>query len=597
MGLSAATDLEAGLCCRRRISGHDRYASRPLKKPVNLLSHGTEPSAVAKSLARIPGRSGPFKKDNKRKRNMNRHPKTPKSVYVTLGVGFALGAISMVLVGNTKPFSVAYGDAPGLQSFAPRTISAPNRESLEEVRNLDNFYTNLASFVMPAVVDIQSSSGRQLGPNGERMPASGGEGSGFILRPDGYIVTNDHVVDGFQNVTVRLKDGREFPGKVLRAHDSDIAVVKIEATNLPTLAFGDSDKLKPGQMAMAVGSPFTFQQSVTFGHISATGRDRTEIEGRFYPDMIQTDTAINMGNSGGPLTNIDGQVIGLNTAIYSPSGASAGIGFAIPSNEVRLIADRLIEDGKVVRSQMGLYPVNLTDYQKSQKHLTGGALVQDVPEGQPAGMAGIKKGDVIVRIGHTAVNGQMDLRDAMLTYKPGTIVDVELIRDGEHKTFHVKLEQHKEQPEQTQQPMAPGQQWQFQVPRGFGDGPEDFFKDFPGMPFGNQQPHSRSVPSSPDGKPHLGVTVSNLTDDVRSQYSIPASVKGAIVADVQPGSVADNIGLQPGDVIQNFGGKEILGADDLTRAMSGVKSGDSRHIRFSRYTQGSPITSESDVSF
>lgn len=526
---------------------------------------------------------------------MNRQPKTPKGVYLTLGAGFALGAICMVFLGRQSVFSSAYADTH-LPGFQPRTISAPSRESVAEVRNLDNFYTNLAGFVSPAVVDIQSTSGRQTGPNGERMPVSGGEGSGFILRPDGYIITNDHVVDGFQNVKVILKDGREFPGKVTRAHDSDIAVVKIDATNLPTLAFGDSDKLKPGQMAMAVGSPFTFQQSVTFGHISALGRDRTMIEGRFYPDMIQTDTAINMGNSGGPLCNIDGQVIGLNTAIYSPSGASAGIGFAIPSNEVRLIADKLIENGKVVRSQIGLIPQNLTDYQKSQRHLSGGALVEDAPESGPAGMAGVKKDDVVIRVGHTAIGTQMDLRNAMLQYAPGSAVDVEVIRNGEHKVFHVKLQLHKEQPEQTTAPQfnqQPGQQFQFKFPGG-GDGPEDFFKDLPGFP---GQPRIRTAPSAPDGKVHMGVRVGTLTDQVRSQNSIPANVKGAIVAEVEPGSVADNAGIQPGDVITSFGGKEIASAEDLTKAMAGVKHGDTRHVAFSRYGNGSMQSNEMDVTF
>jgi len=531
---------------------------------------------------------------------MNPQTKSPKSVYWTLGAGFALGAICMVGLPNVarRISSTAFGDTH-LPVFQQRTISAPSTESLAEVKNLDNFYTNLAGFVGPAVVDIQSTNERQMSSDGERMPISGGEGSGFILRPDGYIVTNDHVVGGFDKVKVILKDGREFQGKVTRAHDSDIALVKIEAKDLPTLAFGDSDKLKAGQMAMAIGSPFAFQQSVTFGHISALGRDRTMIEGRYYPDMIQTDTAINMGNSGGPLCNIEGQVVGLNTAIYSPSGASAGIGFAIPSNQVRLIVDKLIDTGKIVRSQIGLIPENMTDYQKLQRHLQGGALVQDAPEGQPAGMAGIKKDDVVVRIGHTRVNSQIDLRNAMLEYAPGTTVPVEVIRNGEHKTFNVKLQLHKEVTEETQQAPRMRQGQPFTMPPGF-DGPDDFFKDFPGLQVpgnGGHQPRTRTAPSSPDGKPRLGVSVSNLTDDVRQQLSIPSSAKGAVVGDVAPGSVAESIGIQPGDVIQTLGDKEINSAQDLTDAMAGVKHGDSRKIRFSRYGNGSLQTTAKDVTF
>ena len=520
--------------------------------------------------------------------------KSPKSVYVTLGAGFAIGVMCMAFSGAA--FSTASAEAH-LPSFTPRTISAPSTESVAEVRNLDSFYTNLAGFVSPAVVDIQSTSGRQQGSNGERVPISGGEGSGFILRPDGYIVTNDHVVAGFDNVKVILKDGREFEGKVTRAHDSDIAVVKIDAKDLPTLSFGDSSKLKPGQMAMAVGSPFSFQQSVTFGHISALGRNKTMIEDRFYPDMIQTDTSINMGNSGGPLCNIDGQVIGLNTAIYSPSGTSAGIGLAIPSNQVRLIVDKLIENGKIVRSQIGIQPDNMTDYQKEQKHLSGGALVVDAPESGPAGMAGIKKDDIVIRVGHSTVNNQMDLRNAMLEYAPGTVVDVEVIRNGVHKSFKVKLEQHKEITPQQLTPNGQGQQ-QFRFPRGF-DGPEEFFKDFSGQipGLGDGQPRSRTAPRSQDGKPHLGVSVGNLTDEARRQFSIPSDAKGAVVADVTPGSVAESIGIEPGDVIEVLGTKQIASADDLSSIMSGVKPGDSLRIRFTHYGDGSVSTKQLDVKF
>jgi serine protease Do len=355
-------------------------------------------------------------------------------------------------------------------------------------------------------------------------------------------------------------------------------------------------------MAMAVGSPFSFQQSVTFGHISALGRDRTRIEDRFYPDMIQTDTAINMGNSGGPLCNIEGQVVGLNTAIYSPSGTSAGIGLAIPSNQVRLIVDKLIETGKIVRSQIGIAPDNLTDYQKQQKHVSGGALVADAPESGPAGMAGIKKDDIVVRVGHTTINSQMDLRNAMLEYAPGTPVDVEVIRAGARKTFKVKLEQHKD----LATPAAPlgvpggqGQQ-QFRFPKGF-NAPEEFFKDFPGIQGvpgnGGRQPRTQPSPVTPDGKPRLGVTIGNLTDDVRKQFSIPATAKGAVVADVAPGSIAEGIGLQPGDVIEGLGGKSISTAQDLTSVMAGVKHGETRQIRFSRYGIGSVMNSQMDVAF
>lgn len=524
----------------------------------------------------------------------------PKSVYLTLGSGFALGAVCMagLVMGGTGGLSKAFGQSSRLPDFEPRTISAPSRESIAEVKNLDAFYANLAAFVSPAVVDIRSTSGRDMAADGSRVPVSGGEGSGFILRPDGYIITNDHVVAGFDNVKVILKDGREFEGKVTRAHESDIAVIKINANNLPTLAFGDSDKLKPGQMAMAVGSPFSFQQSVTFGHISALGRERTQIEDRSYPDMIQTDTAINMGNSGGPLCNIDGQVVGLNTAIYSPSGTSAGIGLAIPSNEVRLIADKLIEKGKVVRSFIGVAPENLTDYQKQQRHINGGALVQEARESDPAGMAGIRKDDIIVRVGQTPVNTQMDLRNAMLTYAPGSTVDVEVLRGTDRKTFKVKLGEYKDPGLQGNNNSRVFQRGQGAPQFHFPSDPEEFFKDFPGIQGapGQGQRH-RSTPVSPDGKPHLGVGVGNITDDARSEYSIPGNVKGAIVGEVTPGSVAESLGIQPGDVILSFDGHSIQSASDLTSAMANVKVGDSKRISFKRFGNGSIASFDMDAKF
>ena len=217
---------------------------------------------------------------------MNQPVRTSKSVYAIFGAGLLLGAVSMMGVLKGGVVSVA----SAAQDFKPRVIGNISVENMTELRNLDNSIANLADFVAPAVVDIRSSSGRAMGPNGERMPVTEGEGSGFVIRPDGYIVTNDHVVGGFDTVKVTLKDGRQFDGKVTRAKDSDIAIVKIDANNLPTLSFGDSSKVRPGQMSMAVGAPFGLTNSVTVGHISALGRQEV-IENRMYPTLIQTDTA------------------------------------------------------------------------------------------------------------------------------------------------------------------------------------------------------------------------------------------------------------------------------------------------------------------
>jgi serine protease Do len=461
------------------------------------------------------------------------------------------------------------------------------------LRNLDNSLANLADFVEPAVVDIKSTNGRQTAANGERMPEMGGEGSGFIVRPDGYIVTNDHVVGGFDHVMVTLKDGRTFTGKVTRAEDNDIALVKIDATNLPTLSFANSDKVRPGQMSMAVGAPFGLTNSVTVGHVSALGREKS-IEGRLYPTLIQTDTAINMGNSGGPLVNIDGQVIGINTAIYSPSGVSSGIGFAIPANQAKLVADMLASKGKVTRSMLGLIPQNMTDYDRTQKHIAGGAVVESVTNDGAAKAAGIEKGDIVVKIGSTPINSELDLRNAMLAYAPGSTVPIEIIRGGVHKTVKATLKPwvapKQEEIQEGPQQQMPGQQ----NPRGFQLPPNfmDPFRQF-GQGGGGEAP--QTIPN--DGKAHLGVTVGTVTDELRSEYHIPAGVSGAVVVSVVPGSIADGVGVTPGDVITAFGDKKISSADDLTSAVKSSKVGDTVGFHYSRFSDSGSTDGTAKVTF
>jgi len=525
---------------------------------------------------------------------MNQPVRTSKSVVAVFGAGIALGAIAMVGVmkGGVVTSAVAS------QSFKARTIGTTNVESMTELRNLDNSIANLADFVAPAVVDIQSvSSARQQGPDGERMPAMGGEGSGFIIRPDGYIVTNDHVVGGFDKVKVILKDGREFDGKVTRAEDSDIALVKIDAKDLPTLSFANSDKVRPGQLSMAVGAPFGLTNSVTVGHVSALGRQEV-IENRNYPSLIQTDTSINMGNSGGPLVNIDGQVIGVNTAIYSPSGVSSGIGFAIPSNQAKLIADTLATKGKITRSMMGLVPTNLKDYEKTAKHLSGGgAVVERITDDGAAKAAGIQVGDIIVKIGSTPISSDLDLRNSMLQYAPGSTVPVELVRDGVHKTVKVALKPWVTPKEETPQ-AAPGQQ--FRSPRGGFNIPPQFLNPFGGQGQGGQGGDDEGAPSDAiphDGKPHLGVSVGPTNDEVRAEFHIPASVNGAVVMNVVPGSVADSLGLTSGDVITSFGGQKIDSADTLMSAMKGIKVGDTRQLHYYRYSENGSANADVTVTF
>ena len=518
---------------------------------------------------------------------MNQGYQTSKSSVLLIIAGIGVGALSTatILSKNISAPAMASGQA---ENAKMRTIGQPSTESMAELRNLDNSYANLAEFVSPAVVDIQATSGRQTDATGARVPSRGSEGSGFIFRQDGYIITNDHVVGNSDSVKVILKDGREYTGKVTRAEDSDLALVKINASNLPVLAFGDSAKVRPGQQVMAAGAPFGMQQSVTFGHVSAVKRISSASDGmsdrRLYADLIQTDTSINMGNSGGPLVDIDGRVVGVNTLIYSPSGVSAGIGFAIPSNQVKFISDLLVSKGKITRSMLGLIPSNLKEYQLKDMKIDGGALVDDVQPNSSAAEGGIQKGDVIVKIGSAEIRNQLDLRNAMLVNEPGKSLPVELIRSGARKTVTVKLKEYVKPKEEA---VVPRNSDSFRL------GP-DFFKDFPEL----TKPKSDSKSTSPrSGKVKLGVGILDVTDEMRKQFNIPSGVVGAVVGTVEPGSVAEDTGLQPGDVVTYFGSKSIKSAKDLTDAIGGLKWGDSGRIRFSRYADGGVITQERDVIF
>lgn len=524
-----------------------------------------------------------------------------KASFMMLGAGVVVGAIAMAGVVNSPALRSTHQE-PYVAKARP--IVDLDNESLATLRALDKSFANLAEYIEPAVVLIRSEGGRQADLMGRRMPEAGGSGSGVIFRPDGWIITNDHVVNGFEKVTVVLNDGREFPGKVTRAEDSDIALVKIEAKDLPTVQFADSDKVRPGQFAIAVGSPFGFENSVTIGHVSALNR-RTEVPDtrmgqlRFYSDLIQTDASINMGNSGGPLLNVDGQVIGINTAIFSGTGGSVGIGFAIPANQARLIAETLIEKGKITRGFLGILPENLKEYEKKEKGLNGGALVADAPNDGPAAIAGIKKGDIVVRVGDIQVNNQQDLRNSMLRYAPGQTVKLEYIRDGQTRTAEVRVGT---PPKVSAAPQR--------SPRGDDKGDDGnpdgidiprIFRDFKfpdlGMPDLRERDKSNDVAPLREGPARLGVTVETIGATLRKQFHVPENVDGVVVTAVEPGSVAANVGLKVGDVIREFDGKTIRTPADLRDAMSSVKWGDSKMLKSTRYGANSVFSQERTVQF
>lgn len=525
---------------------------------------------------------------------MNRVPlKSPKIAYAWLAGGILMGAVAMAMVnqGRVVPTAIA-------QNGPSRTVGNLTSENMSLLRNLDASFANLAEYVEPAVVHIRVESGRQTDMMGRRMPQMGGEGSGVIIRSNGWILTNDHVVGGAEKVTITLSDGREFDGKVTSSNDgTDLAVVKINGTNLPTVDFADSSQVKPGQFAVAVGSPFGLENSVTVGHVSALGResfanDPQTGSQRNYPDLIQTDAAINRGNSGGPLLDIEGRVIGINTVIYSTSGGSMGVGFAIPSNQARLTADMLIEKGKIVKGYLGLVPSTLKAYQQKELGLNGGAVVSFKDLGNnpsPAKNAGMQEGDIVTKIGTYPIKVQGDLRLAMYRYAPGETIPIEIVRNKVKKTVNVKLMappqstvvQRNSEPQTNDEP-------QLKLPEEF----REF--GFPTEPDTKSEEKDSRVPPVSE-KPRLGVNIQPLTDDLRKTHSIPESVSGVFVSGVETGSAAARVGIKVGDVLLEVKGVRVQTPEGVVSAMSSAKWGDKVRVKYGRYGQGSQMTSEVDV--
>ncbi|MCH8979773.1 MAG: trypsin-like peptidase domain-containing protein [Armatimonadetes bacterium] len=430
--------------------------------------------------------------------------------------------------------------------------------NLPDLKTLDSMFADMAEDASEAVVHIAVPPGRR---NGRIARPGGGEGSGFILTSDGWIVTNDHVVAAVDEVTVILADGRELVGKVTRTDDQqlDIALVKIDAVNLRTLTLADSNKVRPGQFAFAAGSPFGLENSVTFGHVSAIGRPGVAGDGftqaRRYSGMIQTDASINPGNSGGPLINIEGEVIGVNTSIFSSTGTSTGIGFAIPSNVVRAVADELIRTGKFDRGLIGVFPRDLKPYEISERGFAGAYLLR-VDPGNPAHDAGMRVGDVITKIGSAIVTNEIDLRVAMYRHSPKDKVQVTYRRDGDINTASVTLAA----PTDLQAVQPPSR-----TPNPFRDrGPE------------LRQPR----------RPRLGLELFDVDDTARDQYGLPDGLEGAVVTVVVGGSLAEQAGLKEGDVIRQVDGEDVHGATGVSDFMSRANWGDEVVIAYMRITDG-----------
>ncbi|HYG06122.1 MAG TPA: DegQ family serine endoprotease [Stenotrophomonas sp.] len=291
--------------------------------------------------------------------------------------------------------------------------------------------------------DMPGGPGQGPGPRGGQDGdiVGGAMGSGFIISPDGYVLTNHHVVDGASEVSVKLSDGRAFKAKVVGSDEQyDVALLKIDAKNLPTVRIGDSNTLKPGQWVVAIGSPFGLDHSVTAGIVSATGRSNPYADQRYVP-FIQTDVAINQGNSGGPLLNTRGEVVGINSQIFSASGGYMGISFAIPIDLAVSAAEQIRKNGHVSRGQLGVQVGPIDDLQAQGLKLpdTKGALVNSLVTDSPAGKAGVEVGDVIRSVNGTAINAASDLPPMIGVLPPGTKVRLGLLRDGKPKEVTVTL--------------------------------------------------------------------------------------------------------------------------------------------------------------
>jgi serine protease Do len=377
------------------------------------------------------------------------------------------------------------------------------------------------------------------GPPG-RPDMSGG--SGVIIDPNGYIVTNNHVIDRASDIKVYLSNKKEYQAKIIGADPkTDLAVIKIEATGLPYLKWGGYDELQVGDIALAVGSPFGLSQTVTMGIISALGRGNVGIAD--YEDFIQTDASINPGNSGGALVNLKGELIGINTAIFSRTGGNEGIGFAVPVSLAKNITDSLIKTGKVVRGWLGVAIQEITpDLAKAFKAKEQkGALVSDVNEQGPALKAGVKRGDVIVEFDGKEVQTVSDLRNRVAQTQVGSKVPLKVVREGQEKMLTIHI----------------------------GERPTD------AMLARGTEPGAAPPESAEARKAPLNVLadlkVKAIDEETRAQLNIGAKTAGVLVAHVQAGSPAEQAGLQRGDVIQEVNRHPVMGIKDYDAAAAKIK--------------------------
>jgi serine protease Do len=474
-----------------------------------------------------------------------------------------LAAVAMVLSVTAYEF-----DKP-VSAAAPAAATTPlDDNSVSALLSLDRAMEALAARVTPAIVNVTVTSkksgdhsnpaengdnnsdndsnglqqffGKQFGFGqhgfGQQMgPQSNiehGLGSGVIISPDGYIVTNNHVIDGAVDIRVTMTDRRILPAKLIGADPlTDLAVIKIDGVNLPSVPLGDSTQLHPGQTVLAFGNPLGFRFTVTRGIVSALNRPNPFAADRRSPgQFIQTDAAINPGNSGGPLVNAHGEVVGINTFLVSETGGFSGMGFAIPAQIVKPTVDSLIKYGKVSHGYIGIGISDVTPEEAKFFHVdnASGAVVTQVEPNSPGAKAGLKVGDVITELNGKAVSDAGELQVEVGQKQPETTLHLKALRDGNPLDVPVTLE-------------------------AMGKGNND-----------NQSANAGH------GKPRWGLGLEDLTPDVREQLQAGNDVHGAVIQQVTPGSPADNAGLQQGEVITEVNRQPVHSAADVQKALSSV---------------------------